>query len=174
MIGRLLTMRFKGTLKSFRIGMSNYKRILHEQLSEEIARAGFLWLNAVLMQIPVWSGASHATFLRLSREVGYQLMVQPRVISRIGYGQRHGDGEVIADPAKGQYSFWYKTTLPHLIYNEFNNANIVPDPTLFDELIIPGPYRFQEAGRKAFEDYARTVRLPNPWVTLKVKAHKVS
>lgn len=167
-------MKFKGTLKSFRIGMSAYQRRLHEHLSHEIAHAAFLWLTAVLQEIPVWSGASHATFLRLSREVGYQIVVQPKVVSRIGYGQRHGDGEVEANPSTGQYIFRYETTLPHLIHNEFNNANITPDPTLFYRLLKPGPYHFQQKGLKAFREYARTVRLPNPWTTLKITTHRVS
>jgi hypothetical protein len=167
-------MKFKGTLKSFRFNMQDYKERLHEHLSNEIAHAAFLWLNAVLMQIPVWSGASHATFLRLSRQVGYQLAIQPKVISRVSYGQRHGDGELVANPDKGLYTFTFETSLPHLVYNEFNNANITPDPALFSRLIQPGPYGFQQAGLKVFQEYAKTVRLPNPWVSLKVKTHRVS
>lgn len=167
-------MKFTGTLKSFRLDMRAYKSVLHEHLSEQIAHAAFLWLNAVLSQIPVWSGASHATFLRLAREVGYDLAIQPRVVSRIPYGQRHGDGEVIADPGKGEYVFRFETSLAHLIHNEFNNANVTPDPTLFAQLIQPGPYGFQQIGVKVFQEFAKTVRLPNPWGSLSTKIHKVS
>lgn len=166
-------MKFKGTLKSFRLDMRAYKLALHSHLSEQIANAAFLWLNAVLSQIPVWSGASHATFLRLAREVGYTLAIQPRVISRIPYGQRQGDGEVIADPAKGQYAFRFETSLAHLIYNEFNSANVTPDPTLFAQLLRPGPYGFQQVGVKVFQEFAKTVRLPNPFDDLKIKRHRV-
>ena len=166
-------MKFKGTLRSFRINLQAYKKAMHRHLADEIAHVAFLWLNAVLMEIPVWSGASHATFLRLAREVGYQLSVQPKVVSRIGYGQRHGDGEVTADPEKGEYTFRYETTLSHLIHNEFHNANSTPDPTLFHRLRKPGPYHFQRVGLKAFEDFAKTVRLPDPFESMKVKNHKV-
>jgi hypothetical protein len=174
MIVEASPMKFKGTLRSFKFDMSAYKQRLHEHLSDEIAHAAFVWLNAVLMEIPVWSGASHATFLRLSREVGYQLSIQPKAMSRVGYGQRMGDGEVTADPVKGRYSFLYETTLPHLIYNEFNNANIVPDSTLFAKLKQPGPYYFQQRGLRAFLKHAEQVRLLNPWQFLKVHTHKVS
>jgi len=167
-------MKFTGTMRSFRISLQGYKQKLHEHLSNEIAHAAFLWLNAVLMDIPVWSGASHATFLRLARAVGYHIAVQPRVISRVGYGQRHGDGEVEADPDKALYLFRYETTLPHLIYNEYFNANAIPDPTLFDRLLKPGPYHFQQKGLKAFQQFAAQVRLPHPFHSLKVKTHKVS
>jgi len=167
-------MKFKATFRSFKFDLKAYKDKLHEQLSEDISHAAFLWLNAVLMRIPVWSGASHATFLRLSRQVGYQLTIQPQVVSRISYGQRQGDGKIVADPTKGQYTFNYETTLAHLVHNEFNNANVTPDPTLFYRLIQPGPYSFQQAGLKVFLEYAKTVRLPSPWQSLKVKTHKVS
>ena len=166
-------MKFKGSLKSFRLDTQAYKTKLHVHLSEQIAHAAFLWLNAVLAQIPVWSGASHATFLRLARAVGYELAIQPRVISRIPYGQRHGDGEVLADPEKGQYAFRFETSLSHLIFNEFANANISPDPTLFAKLLQPGPYGFQQIGARVFQEFAKTVRLPNPLDSLKITRHRV-
>ena len=165
-------MKFKGTLKSFRLDMGRYRKRLHEHLCEEITQAAFLWLNAVLSEIPVWSGASHATFLHLARSVGYQLAVQPTVASRVAYGQQHGEGEMAVDAEQGLYSFHYQTSLRHLLHNEFNTPE--SDPNVFYRLKKPGPYHFQEKGRKVFEEYARQVRLPNPWKSLKVKAHKVS
>ena len=165
-------MKFKGTLKSFRIDLGRYQKKLHEHLSDEIAHVAFLWLNAVLAEIPVWSGASHATFLQLSRSVGYQLAVQPAAVNRVAYGQQHGSGEVTADAKGGVYGFHYETSLPHLLHNEFNTPE--SDPNVFYRLKRPGPYHFQEKGRKVFEDYAKEVRLPNPWQSLKVKSHKVS
>ncbi len=166
-------MKFKGTLRSIRIDMRGYRDKLHAHLSEQIAHAAFLWLNAVLAQIPVWSGASHATFLRLARAVGYELAIQPRVISRIPYGQRHGDGEVVTDPGKGEYAFRFETSLAYLIYNEYNSANVTPDPTLFAKLLQPGPYGFQQVGVKVFQEFAKTVRLPIPWDNLKIKVHRI-
>ena len=166
-------MRFKGTLKAPTVSMESYKRTLHEHLSDAIAHAAFEWLGAVLAEIPVWSGASHATFLQLSREVGYALAISPTVRSRESYGASHGDGEIVADKDSQQYTFTYETTLPHLIYNEFNNANITPDPTLLGKLKKPGPYHFQERGVKAFQGFAATVRLPSPWKSLKVRKYKV-
>jgi hypothetical protein len=105
--------------------------------------------------------------------VGYELAIQPRVISRIPYGQRHGDGEVTTDPNKGQYTFRFETSLAHLIYNEFSDANIVPDATLFAQLIQPGPYGFQQVGVSVFQEFAKSVRLPNPLDSLKIKRHRI-
>ena len=168
-------MKFKGTLRAPRIDLTGYRAALHEEFSAAIIEAAHEWLDAtVIALIPVWSGASHATFLRLARAVGYHIAVQPRVISRVGYGQRHGDGEIEADPEKALYLFRYETTLPHLIYNEYFNANAIPDPTLFHRLRQPGPYHFQQKGLKVFQQFAAQVRLPHPFHSLKVKTHKVS
>ncbi len=165
-------MKFTGTLKSFRLDMGRYRKRLHEHLSEEITQAAFLWLNAVLAEIPVWSGASHATFLHLARSAGYQLSVQPGKVNRVAYGQEHGDGAVEADADRGLYIFRYETSLAHLLHNEFNTPE--SDPNVFYRLKKPGPYHFQEKGRKAFIEFAERVRLPSPWETLRVKDHKVS
>ena len=166
-------MKFKGNLTTLRLNMEDYRKRMHEQLSEEIARAAFVWLDAVLAEIPVWSGASWATFLRLSREVGYSLVISPKAVNRIPYGQRHGDGEVITDSKKGLYTFKYSTSLSWLISNEFNNNTAENDPTVWYRLKRPGPYRFQQAGQRAFEKMAGDVRLPSPWKSLKVSKQRI-
>lgn len=162
-------MKWKAKLQSPRINMEAYQRTLHEEMSEVITRAAFAWLTSVLEQIPVWSGASHATFLQLSRQVGYTLSVSPRAMSRIPYGQSQGDGEIIADPVKGYYAFNYETTLKHLIYNEYNNANADPDPALFYRLRQPGPYGFQQIGLRAYLEAIAGTELPRPTIKTKTK-----
>jgi len=164
-------MKFKGSLVTLSIDFGKYQKLLHEELSNEIAHAAFIWLEAVLSEIPTWSGASRATFLRLAREVEYALAIEPRVESRIPYGQRHGEGEVTADPKKGIYSFKYSTTLPHLIHNEFNSPQ--SDPNVFARLRHPGPYHFQQKGQEAFRRFAAQVSLPSAWKSLKVRRHRV-
>ena len=164
-------MKFKGTLVSFRINFTDYQKRLHESLSNDIAHAAFTWLEAVLSEIPTWSGASRATFLRLAREVEYALTIAPKVESRIGYGQRHGDGEIKADPKKGIYTFSYSTTLRHLVHNEYNSPS--SDPAVFHRLKKPGPYHFQLKGQEAFRRFAAQISLPSPWKSLKVTRHRV-
>ena len=164
-------MKFTGALASFDLDLDKYKRLVHEQLSEEIAFAAAVWMEAVLAEIPVWSGASWATFIRLSREIGSTLAINPKVVSRIPYGQRHGDGELIADPKKMEYLFEYSTTLKHLVHNEYNAPG--SDPAVFHRLLKPGPYGFQAIGIKAFEKVAQDVRLPSPWKTLVVTKHRI-
>lgn len=165
-------MKFKGSLVTLQFSLSDYQKRLHETLSNEIAHAAFVWLEAVLSEIPTWSGASRATFLRLAREAEYTLTIDPKVANRIPYGQRHGDGEITTDPEKGRYTFSYETTLRWLIHNEYNSPE--SDPEVFYRLLKPGPYHFQQKGQAAFRKFAAEVRLPSPWKSLTVRRHRVS
>lgn len=164
-------MKFKGLLVSFRLNLPIYRKRLHETLSNEIAHAAFVWLEAVLSEIPTWSGASRATFLRLAREVEYALTITPKVQSALSYGQRQGDGEIKADSQKGIYTFSYSTDLRWLVHNEYNTPD--SDPNVFYRLLRPGPYHFQQRGQEAFRRFAAQVSLPNPWKSLKVTRHRV-
>ena len=164
-------MKFKGSLVTLSFNLNDYQKRLHEHLSDEIAHAAFVWLEAVLCEIPTWSGASRATFLQLAREVGYNLSISPKVQSRMSYGERHGDGEIVADREKALYTFTYETNLRWLVHNEFNPPD--SDPNVFYRLLRPGPYHFQLRGAEAFRKFAAEVRLPNPWKSLKVNRHRV-
>jgi len=164
-------MKFKGSLVSFRLDFTKYQKRLHDVLSNEIAHAAFIWLETVLSEIPTWSGASRATFLRLAREVEYSLMISPKAINRVSYGQRHGEGSITADSKKGIYQFHYSTDLRWLVHNEFNTPD--SDPNVFYRLLKPGPYHFQVKGQEAFRKFAGDVRLPSPWKNLKVTRHRV-
>lgn len=168
-------MKFTGFLFAPRINLQKYLNALHDELSEQLALACFEWLNATAANIPQWSGASAATFLHLAREIGYSLPISQSGIApnREALGLRHGDGKFTVEKDRGRYSFTYTTTLKHLIYNEFNNANIIPDDTLFSRLLQPGPYRFQEAGQVAFRRVASTVRLPNPFKSIEIEKIRI-
>ncbi len=164
-------MKFTGEFALVDFDMADYQRRLHESLSEEISRAAIMWIETVLAEIPIWSGASWATFTRLSREIGNTLAISPTTVSRVSYGQRHGDGALIADKKKSKYSFEYSTDLQWLVHNEYNTPE--SDPNVFGKLKKPGPYHFQRIGLAAFEKYAADVRLPTPWKSLKVTRQRI-
>jgi len=164
-------MKFTGGLISVEMDMADYQRRLHENLSEEIAHAASVWLEAVLQEIPIWSGASWATFTRLSRAIGSTLAISPEAINRISYGQRHGDGALIADKQKVEYKFEYSTDLRWLVHNEYNTPE--SDPNVWGKLKKPGPYHFQQVGQRAFEKLAKEIELPSPWKSLKVTRHRI-
>lgn len=139
----------------------------------ELTDAALVWLNATADPasgvIPQWSGASAATFLHLARVAQASLPINPVVKSRIPLGLSHGDGGFKIDANRGTFSFFYSTDLSHLVYNESHDAN----QELKLRLRNPGPYRFQEKGRAAFEKAASEVRLPNPFKSLKVKRRRI-
>ncbi len=166
-------MKIKAKFRVPHIDRSVYAQKLTDRLGRAIANAAAEWLGAVMFLIPVWSGASHGTFKPLASALGLQLSISPRVESRIGFGTTQATGAVTADADAGRFTFSYSTTLAHLIYNEFNNANATPDPTLIWGLITPGPYHFQEAGQHVFREFAAGVRLPDPFkatITREVRA----
>jgi hypothetical protein len=156
-------MKVKATLPVPRLDLEAYRASAHEHLTEILTQAAFEWVTAATDKIPVWSGASWATFLHVSRDIGFQLVIAPKSNAprRISYGLSNSGGELEADPTTGRYFLHYDTKLKHLIWNEFNNANTNPDPGLLSQLIDPGPYHFQEAAREAFNRVARTARLPS-------------
>lgn len=156
-------MKIKATFRVPRVDFGKYRRALQDTIGDALGQAAFEWLGATTAAIPVWSGASLATFLPLASQIGLSLSVSPVTRSSgISLGLNNATGNVTADPDRGVYKFEYSTTLAHLIFNEFNNANISPDPGLFSKLINPGPYEFQKKGQEAFKKVADDVRLPAP------------
>jgi hypothetical protein len=173
-------MKFTAAFQIPRLDGAKYAKILREQFTDHLTEAAVEWLGAVTPKIPVWSGASIATFLPLARAVSYPLMIQPSLLSRgsrVSLGLDNAVGTFDVDEGKGEFTFTYSTTLAHLIWNEFNNANIHPDPTKWPppaELITPGPYGFQGIGQEAFERYARGVTLPDPFLALRITTIRVN
>jgi hypothetical protein len=173
-------MKWTGTLRAPRIDFRKFSTAMADVLADAIAEAAFRYLEATAHTIPVWSGASRATFLSLASDINFTLNIAlaSGAPNRIPLGQQRSDGEVnVKDARKGIVNFTYVTDLPHLIWNEFNNANINPDPTKFPPPALlkqPGPYNFQVRGADAFNQVAAKVRLPNPFTTMKVKEIKVT
>ena len=165
-------MKFTADLSCPRIDVAAYRNALDAHMRELIAQAVMEWLEAVLAEIPVWSGASRATFVKLAEQIGYNLPVAPAAVNaahglftsridRTWMGRAQSAGELTANKQTGEYTFTYSTTLPWLIWNEYHNANVEPDPTLFYRLIDPGPYNFQVTGMRAFLRFAESVDLPS-------------
>ena len=168
-------MRMTATLQLPQLDLNGYVRRLGDEITEALTQAAFEWVEAATAEIPVWSGASHATFLHLAREIGFSLSIgeAPNAPRRVNLGLRTSEGSFDADPKTGQFSFTYETRLKHLVYNEYNNANISPDPGLFSQLITPGPYDFQGRSREAFLRSVRNVQLPDARDFVKVKIRQV-
>jgi hypothetical protein len=174
-------MKFKVRFKSVLINQREYELKLDDYLRKELKRAGTVWLNAtVLLAIPVWSGASHGTFLKLARELNFPLAISnvtengKRRGGGVRYGFNKSKGEVSLGKKRGQYTFKYETDLFHLVFNESQNANQNPAAgRLFSKLIEPGPYNFQKIGQAAFEDFSQLIELPSPWTKARLKIRSI-
>jgi hypothetical protein len=162
-------MHLTAKLQLPKLNLNRCKELLNRRLSEGLAQASRQWLVTTAEIIPVWSGASKATFSPLASHAEYALLISPVVPSRIELGLEHGTAQYEADKNTGLYSFTYLTTLPHLVVNEYYNANEFRDPITGEQtfhLKRPGPYHFQEKGREAFKRFMQTefVGLPD-WRT---------
>lgn len=165
-------MKFKVLFKAPRVDFGAYRKQLQDVLGDAIARAAFEWLGATTDAIPTWSGASLATFSHLASAVGLNLSIAPVArVNRINLGLSNATGTLTTDAQKGIFQFEYSTSLQYLIFNEFNNANVIRPPELFHRLIQPGPYGFQKKGADAFEKAVKDVRLPDP--TFSVTTYRV-
>lgn len=144
-----LSAKFQCPSSDFR----KYREALHAKLAEALAQAATAWIDTATPPdtanpvIPVWSGASRATFSQLANYIGYVLTypIADGGPDRISLGESMGSGTFVAgtgDP--GIYSFSYETTLPHLNVNERYDAR-----QWGYRLVNPGPYNFVEKGREA-------------------------
>jgi len=166
-------MRFKANFQVPKVNLSRFQEAMHTRLSENLAQAGMVWLEATAEgRVPVWSGASRATFSPLASYVGYVLSLAPlnSAPNRVQLGIDNGKATFEAgtqNPAV--YSFSYSTTLPHLIVNEYHNANTFINPATgepYFHLTWPGPYDFQGKGKRSFQKFAANeVRLPG-WASI--------
>jgi hypothetical protein len=163
--------KISGTFRVPKIDKPRWLRETEEQMTETLKQAAAAWLTAATAPIPTWSGASLGTFSKLAAAVDFQLSISPTTRGAAkglgaGAGESQSTGRLEISAGKGDYGFEYSTTLRHLIFNEFNNANVTPDPAVFSRLKRPGPYQFQEAGRVAFEQVAAQAELPIPRITV--------
>lgn len=167
-------MHFTANFRLPRVDMNGFRQALDETLIRATTEGAKVWLTKVIedstprVGMPVWSAASRATFSPLASQVAFALAYSPvpDAPSRIdvGIGASPGDNGTFERGEKpGIYSFTYSTTLPHLIINEYHNANTLRDKhgTLRFHLTDPGPYHFQEKGKAAFLKHANEVSLPD-------------
>jgi len=133
---------------------SAYREALHQSLTHALVEASKAYLHATVdTLIPVYGGASRATFFQLASHAEFALAISPVAPSTVSLGEEHGSCTWEAGP--NGYSFTYTTTLPHLIINEGYDAN-----QWGFHLRNPGPYHFQEAGAKAFQQSISTLEFP--------------
>lgn len=159
---------WKANLKGLNLRLPIVKNQIDKRVLESTKEGARIWLDTVLAIVPTWSGASRATFEALAQAVGYNVTYGPirSFKDRRSLGQGTGFGGIEKTPAG--YSFTYRTTLRYLEFNEANRAT-VGVAGVFKGLINPTPYKFFDAGERAFLKYASKVRLP----VIKITSRKI-
>lgn len=154
---------FTTQLQLIDFDLAGYLNVLDAKMEEVTKQAARSWLRTTLDIIPTWSKASRATFEKLAREVGFTVTYGPQRSEKdrtaLGLATSQGGLDIDKDT---HYRFFYITDLRYLEYNEFNSAVPGPPPQPFGQLRNPTPYNFLEAGRRDFESFAKTVKLPDP------------
>lgn len=166
--------QISATLIAPTIDMASYRKALINHFDYHLEQGIRRYIKAIAFNVvPVWSGASVATFLKLAALADYSLSVTPRTSrGRISLGKSSSGADIQMNGNRGQFHFLYETSLPHLVFNEYNNANMGGDPRVYSKLIQPGPYGFQNIGKAVFLSYAKSVRMPNPYKYMRL--HKES
>lgn len=162
-------MKMTCSFSLMKLNTGSYKKTLNTEMLQKLKEAVGVWIQAAVTIIPVWSGASHGTFLKLASKIGRTFSISgggglPGMLGP-NYGDSQSQGRLTV--WDGAYIAEYSTTLWHLIYNEYNNANANPkEGRVFSRLIQPGPYMFQEKANAAFSAYIENISLPSPWAHL--------
>jgi len=142
------------------------QRAIAADISDRIQRAAIEYVSTAVSIIPVYSGASQATFTAIADALNLPLTISPRVNSRTDLGVNNSTGDLDLDGPV--FSFEYTTELPHLVFNESNNAN-----DFGFNLTNPGPYNFVARATAAAEDQVSgSISLPNQ-LTLRTRTFRL-
>lgn len=158
-------MKFLPQFNAAKVDIAAYRLELDKYMTEKLKLGGRVWLASFIeLIIPHWSGASRATFEKLAREFGTAIPYGQQLSEkdRKSLGRECGSQSGLEIDAKaGTWFFKYHNTLRYLTYNEYNAA-VVGEGGVIWGLRHPTPYHFQEMGAAAFDDFAKTVKLPSP------------
>jgi hypothetical protein len=160
-----------------KFSVAAYTKALNKEMTQFLKEAVGVWISAAVSVIPVWMGASHATFIKLAGKIGQTFNLGGRTPIPGFFGPADGQAA-----SRGSLTVWngvyvaeYSTTLWHLIYNEYNDGNLDKVAArVKSHLKQPGPYGFQEKANAAFKAYTDSqVRMPSPWAYITLVQRKV-
>jgi len=139
-------------------------------------KAGQAWIFEAVYgtPIPIWSGASRASFAILASKLGTYVPSGPRVpgcpfTAGHSFGKKYDGGtKVFKDKTNYYVGFQYVTRLPHLLYNERQSPAPGPYPAPWSSAVRYTPYIFEGRALRAWKNEAKKAKLPNPFQWLKV------
>jgi hypothetical protein len=141
--------KFNGTFPGLKFNRQKYEVELKKILRQELILAAQTWIDVVLSLVPYWTGESQGSLGPLASKINRFVPVAIRDSSatasenRLSKGKAQGKGEIRVNGFRATM-FW-DSTVPHLIFNEQNNA---PNPPF--HLRFPTPYHFRDAAQVAF------------------------
>jgi hypothetical protein len=150
-------MKLSGFFAELNFSVNGATRAIDDHLEKELFRCWDAWLTEFLKIVPVWTGESVGSVLPLARVIGRSIPIVPASTAPgnlSGRGASRSEAELTG--GKGKWYIQYRTTVAHLIINEYFNARIWGF-----NLRRPGPYHFQEKAAAAFNAEADSVRLPD-------------
>lgn len=114
---------------------------IHEAMTEFLLDTLAVWVTETTQPIPVLTGASRASFLKLAAEAKTAIQINPKKKSRISLGVEQSTGVVVADARAGIYGWDWTSRLEYIH-------------------IVDSRVNFIEAGERAIE--GRVPTLPEP------------
>jgi hypothetical protein len=88
---------------------------LDRVMKDFILRTLSIYVTHSTDPIPVWSGASRASFKKLAVQARTRIDIQPVApIDRQGLGEATSKGVVLADKAKGEYGWEWASSLDYI------------------------------------------------------------
>lgn len=122
-----------------RLAKEATKRRLDKAMNEAVIEALRTWVIATTDNVPVLTGASKASFLKLSRQAQVALTIVPKTISRIQFGFDTSVGEIISENGV-KYGWEWRSDLSYIqIVDARNSFLAAGESALKNQKHIPLP-----------------------------------
>lgn len=153
-------MRFLAKLKGLFLNLAGLRREVDDYSRQTVEAAAKIWLRTALEEVPIWSGASRATFEQLGAAIGepVPLTTAPLAPNRIALGRANSRGGVEKD-GEGKWRFYYETSLAYLSANEQFAVEVGQYGVKWG-LKKPTPYGFREKANLAVQGFAGDIPPP--------------
>lgn len=113
-------MPLKAKVKFPVINKSKTIDVLDKHMNDQVTRALRAWLIAATSQVPVLTGASKASFLKLAFQAKVALNIRPRSVNRIALGTSTSGGYIYK--RKGiRYGWRWSSRLDYIQYVDRHN-----------------------------------------------------
>lgn len=133
-------MPLKARVNYPRLDLKKCSENVHKTMVDKVTHAAKVWVQATTDNVPVLTGASKASFLKLAFEAKIALSITPRTVSRIPLGIDTSTGVLHATKGK-TYGFEWSSNLEYIHVVDRHN-------------------RFLTAGDRALRKLR--IRLPKP------------